>query len=378
METSTHNPRLDISRRNFLRMFANAGLAMAAAPLAGCSTMAGEKLPSRTASAVDIHHHFVPPIVLEEAGKNSKALGVEVGKNKDGQPVIYFLGTEKKEFLPDFPPLEQRLGEMQKGKVAVVVAEPSTPGLGYALAGEKGEVWCKLYNEGLRELVRQNPGRFGALAAVPLQDPPRAAKVLEHAIAELKLSGVMIASNVNGKYYNTKDFDPFWQKAQELDVMVLLHPDNIPGGDVMRAYGMLTICGNPADTTLSLGYMVYSGVFERFPNLKICGVHGGGFFPYHLGRFDRGFARSRPGSMGISKPPSAYLKNLYFDTLVYRVDTLDYLRRLAGANHLLFGTDYPNTLGDWMGVDKVEGMNCREAEKEAILHGNARRLLRLS
>ena len=141
---------------------------------------------------------------------------------------------------------------------------------------------------------------------------------------------------------------------------------------------MTTICGNPADSTLSVGLMIYSGVFDRFPNLKLCVLHGGGFLPYHLGRFDQGFAVRRGSRAAqVSSPPSRYLKNLYFDTLVYRVDTLDYLKRIAGTEHLMVGTDYPFTLGDWSAVEKVEALSCPDSEKQQILEGNARRLLRL-
>jgi aminocarboxymuconate-semialdehyde decarboxylase len=211
-----------------------------------------------------------------------------------------------------------------------------------------------------------------------MQEPGRAAAVLEHAIVDLKLSGAMIGSNVNGRYYDDREFDPFWGKAEELGVIVVMHPEDVAGSERMKPFGLRTVCGNPADSTLSIAYITYSGVFDRFPELRICVLHGGGFFPYHLGRFDQGFA-VRAGSRAVqaSSPPSAYLKNLYFDTLVYRVETLDYLRTFVGASHLMVGTDYPFTLGDWTAVEKVEALDCPDAEKQAILENNARNLLRL-
>jgi aminocarboxymuconate-semialdehyde decarboxylase len=188
----------------------------------------------------------------------------------------------------------------------------------------------------------------------------------------------MIGSNVNGRYYNTHDFDPFWKKVQELDVLVVMHPEDVAGSERMGPYGLRLICGNPADSALSLGFLTYSGVFDRFPNLKLCVFHGGGFFPYHLGRFDQGFAvRGGSRAAQAGAPPSAYLKNLYFDTLVYRTDTLEYLRQLAGTDRLMVGTDYPYELGDWTAVDKVLALKRPESEKQAILHGNARRLLKI-
>jgi aminocarboxymuconate-semialdehyde decarboxylase len=328
--------------------------------------------------AIDIHHHYVPPGLLEGAKHNGNTLGVEVGETEEGQTTLSFAGSSKFVLPPDLYGIERRLAMMEEGKIAIAALEPHTATLGYRLDGQQGEAWCNLYNQGLRDLIRQHPDRFVGLAAVPLQDPSRAAKVLDHAIHELKLSGGYIGSNVNGKYYNSNEFDPFWKKAEELDALIVMHPEDIAGSDRMGPYGLRLICGNPADSALSLGFLTYSGVFDRFPKLKLCVLHGGGFFPYHLGRFDQGFAvRSGSRAAQASSPPSAYLKNLYFDALVYRVDTLDYLRRLVGSGHLMIGTDFPYPLGDWMAVEKVEALECSEAEKMEILEGTARRLLKL-
>lgn len=334
---------------------------------------------SSFSGAIDIHHHYVPPAVIEEAKKHGAALGVEISQDKDGEIGMAFAGGPAHMLNPDLMEVdERRFGMMERGKITVAAAAPNTTSLGYRLDGARGDSWCRLYNEGFRDLVARHPGRFSPLAAAPLQDAPRAAAVLEHAVIDLKLSGVMIGSNVNGRYYNTNDFDPFWKKAEELGVLVVMHPEDVAGSERMGPYGLRLICGNPADSALSLGFLTYSGVFDRFPNLKLCVFHGGGFFPYHLGRFDQGFAvRGGSRAAQAGAPPSAYLKNLYFDTLVYRVDTLDYLRHLAGTDHLMVGTDYPYELGDWLAVEKVLALDCAEAAKEAILHRNARRLLKL-
>jgi aminocarboxymuconate-semialdehyde decarboxylase len=267
---------------------------------------------------------------------------------------------------------------MQESKLAAAALEAHTATLGYRLTGEHGESWCRVYNEGIKELVTRHPDRFVGMASVPLQDHARAARVLEHAIRDLKFSGGYIGTNVNGNYYNSTDFDPFWAKAQELDALIVMHPEDVAGSDKMGPYGLRLICGNPADSALSLGFMTYSGVFDRFPDLKLCVLHGGGFFPYHLGRFDQGWAvRSGPRAPQAKAKPSAYMKNLYFDNMIYRADTVDYLRKVAGADHIMVGTDYPFLLGDWKAVDKIEALDCPEAEKELMLEGNARRLLKM-
>jgi aminocarboxymuconate-semialdehyde decarboxylase len=327
--------------------------------------------------AIDIHHHYVPMQLIEETRRQGKSLGVAVTEVR-GSYALSFAGSKPHRLQPPIFDIEGRLKVMDQGKIQTATLEANTNSLGYRLNGEQGEAWSKLYNECMGDLIKTQPDRFVGMATVPLQDPARAGKVLEHAINQLHFRGAFIGTNVNGQYYNSQDFDPFWAKVQELDVIVVIHPEHIAGAERMTEYGLNAVCGNPADSTLCLGYMLYSGVFDRFPNLKVCALHGGGFLPYHLGRFDKEFETGkgvRPAQ--ATKPPSAYMKNLYFDTLVYDVDTLEYLKAKVGADRLMLGTDYPYTLGDWLGVEKVHSLNCSEAEKDRILEGNARRLLKL-
>ena len=327
--------------------------------------------------AIDIHHHYVPLQVIEEAKRHGEALGVAVSEVR-GSYALSFDGSKPHRLQPPIFDVAGHLQVMDHGQVAIAALEANTNSLGYRLKADQGEAWSKLYNDCVHQLTKNRSDRFAGTATVPLQDPLRAAKVLEHAVSQLDFRAAFIGTNVNGEYYNAKTFDPFWAKAQELDVLVVIHPEHIAGAERMTEYGLNAVCGNPADSTLCLGYMLYSGVFDRFPNLKICALHGGGFLPYHLGRFDKEFETGkgvRPAAAAM--PPSAYLKNLYFDTLVYDFDTLEYLKTKVGADRLMLGTDYPYKLGDWLGVEKIHALNCSQAEKDALLQDNARRLLKL-
>jgi aminocarboxymuconate-semialdehyde decarboxylase len=373
------NQPANLTRRDFLKLAGQTAI-VSSGLLTGCATTT---MTSRSASrAIDIHHHYFPPELIDEIKKHGKALGgIEYFPPKQAKDNPYRIQFPKgRQFAPDARMAEvpNRLDAMTKGNVGIAMVEVHTASVGYELDGPRGESWSNIYNEAIMNLVKRHPDRFAGIATVPLQDPPRAAKVLEHAIVNLKMSGVTIASNVVGKYYDSKDFDPFWKKAEELDALMIMHPEWIAGGERMDAYGLRTVCGNPADTTLSVGYMIYGGVFDRFPNLKLALLHGGGFFPYHLGRFDQGMRSGiGPARMPAKQPPSKYLKNLYFDNLVYRVETVEYLKRMVGADHIMVGTDYPFDLGDWMAAEKIHNMECTSAEREAMLHGNARKLLRL-
>jgi aminocarboxymuconate-semialdehyde decarboxylase len=327
--------------------------------------------------AIDVHHHYVPMQLIEETQHHGNALGVAVSEER-GSYALSFAGSKPHRLQPPIFDVEGHIAVMDQGGVGMATLEANTNSLGYRLPGEQGEAWCRLYNDCIGALTKQRPDRFVGMAIVPLQEPRRAANVLEQAITALNFRGAFIGTNVNGRYYDSNEFDPFWAKAEELDVLVVIHPEHIAGAERMTEFGLNAVCGNPADSTLCLGYMLYSGVFDRFPKLKICALHGGGFLPYHLGRFDKEFEtgkKVRPAR--AINPPSAYLKNLYFDTLVYDVDTLEYLRAKVGAERLMLGTDYPYTLGDWMCVEKIQALHCSEAEKDAILEGNARRVLKL-
>ena len=336
------------------------------------------------AGAIDIHHHFVPEQVIEQGKRYGKALGVEVSEEKDGS-IHFAFGGRRYGLQQGLTDVEPRLALMDKSRIAMAALDPSTNMLGYDLRGEKAESWSQLYNQCVSEFLEKHPDRFIAMAAVPIQEPARAARVLERAVTQLGFRGAYIATNINHRYYESDEFDLFWAMAQDLDVLVFMHPENPAGTELMGSFGLRLVCGNPADTTLSLGILIYSGVFDRFPKLKLCTCHGGGFFPYHVSRFDREFLTGeqatrradRPNTPRCKSMPSAYLKNLYFDTLVYDVETLEFLRRRVGAEHLMLGTDFPYVLGDWQGVDKIESLACSESDKAAILAGNAKKLLKL-
>jgi aminocarboxymuconate-semialdehyde decarboxylase len=371
---------MELSRRDFLKLAGKTAV-VSSGLLAGCS--ATSTTVGTTASAIDIHHHYFPPELIDEIKAHGKALGgIEYFPPKQPKDNPYRIQFPKgRPFSPDprMAEVPNRLEAMTKGQIGIAMVEVHTATVGYELDGPHGETWANFYNEAIMNLVKRHPDRFAGIATVPLQDPPRAAKVLQHAIVDLKMSGVTIASNVVGKYFTDQFFDPFWQKVQEMDVLMIMHPEWVAGADKMEPYSLRNVCGNPADTTLSVAYMMYTGVFDRFPNLKLALLHGGGYIPYHLGRLDQGMTGgSGSSAIPAKQPPSKYLKNLYFDNLVYRVETVEYLKRMVGSDHIMVGTDYPFDLGDWMAAEKIQKMECTGAEREAMMHGNAQKLLRIA
>jgi aminocarboxymuconate-semialdehyde decarboxylase len=369
----------NMTRRDFFRLTAKTAV-VSSGVLSGCASLS--RGGSSVTRAIDIHHHYFAPELINEIKQHGKALGgIEYFPPKQAKDNPYQIQFPKgRRFAPDprMAEVPNRLDAMTKGHVGIAMVEVHTASVGYELDGAHGETWSNIYNDAIMDLVKRHPDRFAGIATVPLQDPSRAAKVLEHAIINLKMSGVTIASNVVGKYFDSKEFDAFWKRAEELDVLMIMHPEWVAGADKMGPYSLRNICGNPADTTLSVAYMMYTGIFDRFPNLKLALLHGGGYIPYHLGRLDQGkIGASGSSAIPAKYPPSKYLKNLYFDNLVYRIETVEYLKHMVGADHVMVGTDYPFDLGDWLAAEKIQAMNCTEREREAMLSGNARKLLRL-
>jgi len=194
--------------------------------------------------AIDIHHHYVPTNVIEETRKHGRSFGVEVREEK-GSWALSFAGSKPHRLQPPIFDVEKHLEVMDKGQVRLAALEANTNSLGYRLSGEHGEVWCNLHNECTMELVRAKPERFVGMAIVPIQDGARAARVLQRAVVDLGFRGAFIGTNVNGQYYSTDAFDPFWAKAEELDILVVMHPEHIAGAERMTEFGLNAVAAIP-------------------------------------------------------------------------------------------------------------------------------------
>ncbi|MGH8949145.1 MAG: amidohydrolase family protein, partial [Acidimicrobiia bacterium] len=215
------------------------------------------------------------------------------------------------------------------------------------------------------------------LGTVPLQDPARAAEELAYLVQDLGMAGVEIATHVDGTPIDQAGLDPFWEAANELRCLVLFHPNDPLRGLDLGRYFMDNIVGRPAESTVAIGYLLLSGVFERYPDLVLCMVHGGGYMPYQIGRWDKGY-KMVPHIVGanLSKPPLEYVRKLYFDSLVHIPETMSYLLELVGPTQVVVGTDYPYEMAERAPVefiDRVPGLDVEA--RAAILGGNVEKIL---
>ena len=236
-------------------------------------------------------------------------------------------------------------------------------------------------NEGLAKWVAAHPDRFVAFASVALQHPDLAAEQLEDGVKRLGLRGASIAGHVNGDDLSLPKYDPFWAKAAELGVPVFMHPggaDNIIKEGALRGRGELgNIIGNPLETTYFLSRLIFDGTLDKFPGLRICASHAGGYLPSYLGRTEAACDVRPNANCANKKRPRDYFKReIIIDTMIFSDEGLRHLVAEVGVGQIVYGTDIPF---NWpVGVDLVlRASFLSDADKEAILGGNAARLLKM-
>ena len=273
--------------------------------------------------------------------------------------------------------VEQRLKDMDAMGVDVQAISTSPFQFMYRLDPELGRRTARAVNENLASIVERHPERFVALANVPLQSDDAATEELEHCVRKLGFRGVEIGTNVAGGEIS-RGLDRFWAKVQELDAMVFLHPSGFTAGERFADHYFNNVIGNPLDTTVALGHLVFDGVLERFPKLKIVAAHGGGYVGHYPGRLDHVWSAREDARTVLKRKPRRSLAKLYFDTLVFDREQLRHLVNLWGADHILAGTDYPFDMGWYDPRGFVDGCKfLKDADKAKIKGLNAARLLKI-
>jgi len=238
-----------------------------------------------------------------------------------------------------------------------------------------------IQNEKLAEICAAEPERFVAFASIALQFPDLAVKQLEDGVGKLGLRGAGVGGSVNGAELSDPKFHPFWARAEELGVLIFIHPQSTP--DLARRFkgnGWLeNTIGNPLDTTIALSHLIFEGTLDRFPGLKICSAHGGGYLPSYAPRSDNSLRVAPDMDTGVKlkKKPTEYLRQMYYDTLVFTSEALRHLAAEVGVSQLVIGTDHPIPWQD-KSVDHIlKTPGFTDAERRAMLGETAAKLLKI-
>jgi aminocarboxymuconate-semialdehyde decarboxylase len=276
--------------------------------------------------------------------------------------------------------IETRLKDMDRMGIDVQAIAPAPHQTYYWCEPGEGAELARMVNERIAAIVAQWPERFVGLGTVPLQDSGLAVSELDYCVKQLGLRGVEINSSVNGMDLTDAKLglEKFFSKVQDLDVLIFMHPVGFTHGERLMDHYFNNVIGNPLETTVAASHLIFDGVMERFPRLKIVLPHGGGYLAHYWARMDHAHHARPDCRVHIKSKPSSYLEKFYFDSITFDPGMLRHLVERFGAEHVLLGTDYPYDMGVEDPVGFIDGVKqLSSSEKRQIMGGNAARLLKI-
>jgi aminocarboxymuconate-semialdehyde decarboxylase len=321
---------------------------------------------------IDVHTHILPRDIPNWKGKFGYGGFIELEHNGPGCALMKKDdGRSFRQIEDNCWDAEKRIDEMDDAGVNVQVLSTVPVMFSYWTKPADGAEVAKFLNDQIADIVSEFPLRFVGLGTVPLQQTDLAIKELERC-KQIGLSGVEIGTNVNQNNLGEPRFFDFFSACEQLNMAIFVHPWDMMGQDDMQKYWLPWLVGMPAEVSRAICSLIFSGVLEWLPRLRICFAHGGGAFPATLGRIDHGF-NVRPDLCAVDNPhsPRKYLSRLYFDSLVHEAAKLDYLVKLIGADQIMLGSDYPFPLGEHHPGHLIDSMPYEDEIKSMLFHGAA-------
>ena len=267
---------------------------------------------------------------------------------------------------------QKKIRDMDEKRIGMNVLSSTPFAFFYEVEDDLAVELARFQNDQLAEMVKKHPDRFAAMATLPLQVPNEALKEFDRAVKKLGLRGVEIGSHVGKRELGDEAFWPLYKRLEELDMPIFIHPHHVAGMDRFEDYYLSNLIGNPLDTTIAAAQLIFSGVLEKYPGLKIILAHAGGQLPYIIGRIEHGY-QVRPECKGkIRRSPMTFFKNFYFDIITHNPEALRYLIAFAWSDHVLLWSDYPYDMGDPNPVQTVSELTgIKAADRRKILRENA-------
>ncbi|HXD50141.1 MAG TPA: amidohydrolase family protein [Gemmatimonadaceae bacterium] len=323
---------------------------------------------------IDVHNHYYPPAYLDalQAGDST----VELTIDAEGNPCLHYPG-DFNVAVRGHRDIDFRQKELEREGVDTQIITFTTPGT-HVEPPERAVRFARLVNDAFATVVRERSPRFASLATLPLCDPAASVAELTRAMTTLGMSGAMVFSNVNGVALADARFEPLWAEANRLNAIIHIHPTDPVGVEAMTDFWLMPLVGFLMDTTLAAAKLVFSGVPERYPNIKWVLSHLGGAIPYLCERLDRGWEAFADCRADIKRRPSEYLRNFYYDTVNFDPMAVRLAVDFAGADHVLAASDYPHQIGSIPKMkSSLSALNVSDAERKKILGENARALYKL-
>ena len=319
----------------------------------------------------DVHAHVVVPEIIGDEPWRPR-----VYRDEAGTQVVEMGGRQIRAAVAEFVDVEGIIAAQDEAGVDRVLLSPWVPLLYYEADPDEGFRRAHIQNEGLARLVGEQPERVAAIGAVPLQDPELAAGELRALMEQGVLEGVEVAASVRGVFLGDERFEPFWEAAEATGALVFIHPTT-RGFDspAFEDYYLWNTVANPLETATAAAHMVVAGVMERHPGLRVLLAHGGGALLAVRGRMRHAHGFQPQARSRLRESPDDSIRRFYFDTLTHDDALLRSLIDYAGPDQVLLGSDYPFDMGDDRHVDTVRALGLEPQVEEAVLAGNAERLL---
>jgi aminocarboxymuconate-semialdehyde decarboxylase len=324
---------------------------------------------------IDFHNHFYPKLYIEALQRGPSNIKVSFDSEKN--PLLHYPG-DYNIIVKEHMDIGLREKVLKEAGVDKQILSFTTPGT-HIETPERSVELARMVNDSFVKIIAEHSDHFTALATLPLNDPQASVVELERAFDDLGFRGVTVFSNINGTSLSDQSFWPLYEKANDLNAVLYIHPSFPVGVEAMTEYWLMPLVGFTFDTTLAAAKLVFSGVAERFPRIRWVLAHLGGAIPYLAERLDRGYYAFQDCREHIDKPPSEYLKNFYYDSVNFDLKALQLAIEFAGADNLVAGSDYPHQIGSLEKmVDSIEKLNISSKDKEAIYGANAIRLLEIN
>jgi aminocarboxymuconate-semialdehyde decarboxylase len=332
---------------------------------------------------IDVHAHLLLPEVEEAvAGASGLAGARGLDARRNGPRALAVNGPMVGARVPSLTDVAVRLAAMDAQGVDIQVVSPSPSHYHYWAGPRLAASVCRLANEGTAAHCAKAPDRLRGLGLVPLQHPGLAVELLDHAL-ERGLKGVEISSHAPGQdgtrevELSDPRLEDFWARAEETGALVFLHPFGCTLDERLDQWYLSNTVGQPTENAVALSHLIFSGVLDRHPGLKLIAAHGGGYLPTHIGRSDHAW-RVRPDAQGCAREPSSYLKQLYVDSLVHDPRVLRSLVAACGPDRVLLGSDFPFDMGTEDPVGALRAAGLSDPDFHAVRGANASVLLDLA
>ena len=320
---------------------------------------------------IDTHAHILPatwPNLAEKYGDDRFPVMV----NADGRHRIYKDGKFFREVWESAFDADHRIADYAKFGVQTQVISTVPVLFSYWAKPHQALELHAYLNDHTAEICRKKPRNYAGIGTVPLQSPTLAIQEMERCVEQLDLQGVQIGSHIDDWNLDAEELFPFFEAAADLGAAILVHPWDMMGKESMPKYWLPWLVGMPAEQARAACCLIFGGVLERLPKLRVCFAHGGGAFPYTIGRIEHGF-RMRPDLVATdnARNPRDYFNQLFFDSCVHDDRALRYLLDVAGVKHVMLGTDYPFPLGEQHPGSGIAALNLSESDQARLFHGTA-------